>query len=69
VLRPKPLWGKAWSPICFCFFDVAAEMDEQEEAAGVSMARDIFHSEKEIQEVEVLEVDPLADDELCADDY
>jgi hypothetical protein len=20
VLRPKPLWGKAWSPICFFFF-------------------------------------------------
>jgi hypothetical protein len=27
VPRPKPLWGKAWSPICFFFFLKQAESD------------------------------------------
>jgi hypothetical protein len=43
-------------------------MTQQEEAAEVSKASDMFHCEEDIEEVEVLAVDPLADEELCADD-
>jgi hypothetical protein len=29
VLRPKPLWGKAWSPICFFFFNMSSKSPAQ----------------------------------------
>jgi hypothetical protein len=50
-------------------FDVVAESDEQEEAAEVAKASDVFHNEEDMEEVDVLAVDPLADEELCADAY
>jgi hypothetical protein len=50
-------------------FDVVAGSDEQEEAAEVAKASNMFHSEEDMEEVDVLAVDPLADKELCADAY